>query len=95
MVSGLVLNFVPDPAQAVHEVARVSRADGRVAAYVWDYAGGMEFVAGQGSAPRLRDVAGGAAAGDPAGGASEAAAGRSRRVHPAGRPGLGGRRHMS
>lgn len=51
MVSGLVLNFVPDPAQAVHEVARVTRADGRVAAYVWDYAGGMEFVAGQGPAP--------------------------------------------
>jgi SAM-dependent methyltransferase len=44
VVSGLVLNFVPDPAQAVREMARVTRAGGRVAAYVWDYAGRMELV---------------------------------------------------
>ena len=41
-VSGLVLNFVPDPGTAVREMARVTRAGGRVAAYVWDYAGRME-----------------------------------------------------
>lgn len=44
VVSGLVLNFVPDPAQAVREMARVTRAGGRVAAYVWDYAGRMELI---------------------------------------------------
>jgi SAM-dependent methyltransferase len=43
-VSGLVLNFVPDPATAVGEMARVTRAGGRVAAYVWDYAGRMELI---------------------------------------------------
>jgi SAM-dependent methyltransferase len=40
-VSGLVLNFVPDPAAAVAEMARVTRGGGTVAAYVWDYAAGM------------------------------------------------------
>jgi SAM-dependent methyltransferase len=44
VVSGLVLNFVPDPAQAVREMARVTRPGGRVAAYVWDYAGRMELI---------------------------------------------------
>jgi SAM-dependent methyltransferase len=43
-VSGLVLNFVPDPAAAVAELARVTRPGGRVAAYVWDYAGRMELL---------------------------------------------------
>jgi SAM-dependent methyltransferase len=43
-VSGLVLNFVPDPAQALREMARVTRPGGRVAAYVWDYAEGMELI---------------------------------------------------
>src|SRR5207342_927963 len=44
VVSGLVLNFVPDPALAVREMARVVRPGGRVAAYVWDYAGRMELI---------------------------------------------------
>jgi SAM-dependent methyltransferase len=44
VVSGLVLNFVPDPAQAVREMVRAARAGGRVAAYVWDYAGRMELI---------------------------------------------------
>jgi SAM-dependent methyltransferase len=43
-VSGLVLNFVPRPAAAVAEMARVVRADGTVGAYVWDYAGGMQLM---------------------------------------------------
>ena len=43
-VSGLVLNFVPDPATALAEMTRVTRAGGRVAAYVWDYAGRMELM---------------------------------------------------
>jgi SAM-dependent methyltransferase len=43
-VSGLVLNFVPEPARMVAEMARVSRHGGTVALYVWDYAGGMELI---------------------------------------------------
>lgn len=43
-VSGLVLNFVPDASVAVHEMRRVVRPEGVVAAYVWDYAGGMELL---------------------------------------------------
>jgi SAM-dependent methyltransferase len=44
VVSGLVLNFVPEPAAAVAEMARVARLGGTVGAYVWDYAGGMELM---------------------------------------------------
>jgi SAM-dependent methyltransferase len=43
-VSGLVLNFVPEPARAVAELARVVRPGGVVGAYVWDYAGKMELM---------------------------------------------------
>jgi len=43
-VSGLVLNFVPDAAAMVREMRRVTRPGGRVAAYVWDYAGGMQMM---------------------------------------------------
>ncbi|THF86533.1 methyltransferase domain-containing protein [Deinococcus sp. KSM4-11] len=43
-VAGLVLNFVPVPLEAVTEMARVVRPGGRVAAYVWDYAGGMQLL---------------------------------------------------
>ena len=38
-VSGLVLNFVPDPDRIVAEMRRVVRPGGTVALYVWDYAG--------------------------------------------------------
>jgi SAM-dependent methyltransferase len=44
VVSGLVLNFVPDPERAVSEMARVARPGGTVAAYVWDYAEGMQMM---------------------------------------------------
>ena len=40
-MSGLALNFVPRPADAVAELARVAAPGGVVAAYVWDYAEGM------------------------------------------------------
>lgn len=43
-VSGLVLNFVPDPGRMVAEMARVVRPGGRVALYVWDYAGEMQMM---------------------------------------------------
>jgi SAM-dependent methyltransferase len=44
VVSGLVLNFVPSPELAVAEMARVTRPGGTVAAYVWDYAEGMQLM---------------------------------------------------
>ena len=44
VVSGLVLNFVPDPDRALAEMARVTRAGGTVAVYVWDYADGMQVL---------------------------------------------------
>jgi SAM-dependent methyltransferase len=44
VVSGLVLNFVPDPGRAVREALRVTRPGGTVAAYVWDYAHGMQLL---------------------------------------------------
>ena len=43
-VSGLVLNFVPQPEAAVGEMARVTRESGVVAAYVWDYSSGMQML---------------------------------------------------
>ena len=43
-VSGLVLNFVPEPKQAAAEEARVTRSGGVVGAYVWDYGEGMELM---------------------------------------------------
>jgi SAM-dependent methyltransferase len=43
-VSGLVLNFIPHPERAVAEMARVTRTDGMVAAYLWDYAGRMQMI---------------------------------------------------
>ena len=43
-VSGLVLNFVRDHAAMAREMARVTKPGGRVCAYVWDYAGGMQMI---------------------------------------------------
>lgn len=60
-VSGLMLNFVPDPGRAVAEMARVTRPGGTVGAYVWDYAEGMQSVrhfwdAAGALDPRARDL---------------------------------------
>ncbi|MET8151579.1 class I SAM-dependent methyltransferase [Actinoplanes sp. NPDC049668] len=44
VVSGLALNFTGEPARAVAEFARVCAPGGTVAAYVWDYAGGMAML---------------------------------------------------
>jgi SAM-dependent methyltransferase len=43
-VSGLVLNFVPEPAAGLSEIGRVTRSGGMVGAYVWDYAQGMQML---------------------------------------------------
>lgn len=40
IVSGLVLNFVPDRARALAEMKRVARPGACVGFYVWDYPGG-------------------------------------------------------
>lgn len=44
VVSGLVLNFVPEPLRMVAEMARAVRQNGIVALYVWDYADKMELM---------------------------------------------------
>jgi hypothetical protein len=44
VVSGLVLNFVEDPRAALLEMARVAGSEATIGAYVWDYAGKMEFM---------------------------------------------------
>jgi SAM-dependent methyltransferase len=42
VASGLLLNFLPDPDAALRELRRVARPGAIVAAYVWDYAEGMQ-----------------------------------------------------
>lgn len=44
VVSGLVLNFIPDLKAGIAEMVRVTKPGGTVAAYVWDYAGKMELM---------------------------------------------------
>lgn len=44
VVSGLVVNFVPDPRAGLAEMVRVARPGGTIAAYVWDYAGQMQLM---------------------------------------------------
>ena len=44
VVSGLVLNFVPDKKRALDEMRRIVKPGGTVAAYVWDYAGDMQLM---------------------------------------------------
>jgi SAM-dependent methyltransferase len=44
VVSGLVLNFIPNPEVALSSMRERAAPDGIVAAYVWDYAGGFELL---------------------------------------------------
>jgi hypothetical protein len=43
-VSGLVLNFIPTLEPAVRTMAQATHQGGTVAAYVWDYADGMQLI---------------------------------------------------
>lgn len=61
IVSGLMLNFVPDQKRAAAEMARVLRPGGEAALYVWDYSGKMELMryfwdAAVGLDPRAQEV---------------------------------------
>lgn len=44
VVSGLVLNFVPDVSKALSEMCRVAVHGATIAAYVWDYADRMQII---------------------------------------------------
>ena len=43
-LSLLVLNFIPDAEKAAHEMARVTKRGGIVAAAVWDFRGGLPYL---------------------------------------------------
>ena len=43
-LSLLVLNFIPDPANALDEMVRVTRPGGTISGAVWDYGQGMEML---------------------------------------------------
>jgi len=43
-ISGLVLNFVPEPAKMISEMSCAVKKDGCVAVYVWDYADKMQMM---------------------------------------------------
>jgi SAM-dependent methyltransferase len=57
VVSGLMINVVPDPAAALGEMRRVTCAGGTVGAYVWDFAKGMQIFRCMWDAARALDPA--------------------------------------
>ncbi len=44
VVSGLVLNFVPQPEVAISEMLRVAELGGNIGIFIWDYADGMQML---------------------------------------------------
>ena len=43
-VSGIMLNFVPQPEKALEEMLRVTKSEGIIGIFLWDYAEGMEML---------------------------------------------------
>jgi len=44
VVSGLVLNFVPEPASVILEMLRVTKPGGKIGIFLWDYEDGMQML---------------------------------------------------
>ncbi|MGA8216095.1 MAG: class I SAM-dependent methyltransferase [Candidatus Sulfotelmatobacter sp.] len=44
VVCGLGLNYIPNPLQGLEEFCRVTRPEGTVALYIWDYVRGARFL---------------------------------------------------
>lgn len=44
LVSGLMLNFVPQPEEALADMQRVVKPEGRIGIFLWDYAEGMQML---------------------------------------------------
>ena len=44
VVSGIMLNFVPQPETAIAEMIRVAKPGGTIGIFLWDYAEGMEML---------------------------------------------------
>jgi SAM-dependent methyltransferase len=44
VISGIALNFFPEPATAVSEMNRAAKPGGTIAAYLWDYAADMQML---------------------------------------------------
>ena len=44
VISGLVLNFVPEPEKALAEMIRVTKPEGKIGIFLWDYADKMQML---------------------------------------------------
>jgi len=44
VVSGLMLNFIPEPEAAIREMMRVTKPGGKIGIFIWDYSEGMQML---------------------------------------------------